>query len=261
MERIFDELSYTTRRVVPVHVNCQLDHTLFMVFARIFHSVFGHTPPTTGLSIRRLMNEIGNALVARQQVLLVCLDDANFIQAEGVFNYVLYPILRLYEGFPGVKSGVFLTVSNVDTDLRKVLDPSVMSVLQPISLSCRYCIGVRDVDCGEEIVGAFRDKIDLFLFLPVERSCTGPEQFDKYQVLGKFPLVFREAEGYRLPKTVVNAVAGLSQFTKRIFLGGTSRSSMRYSMVWKRSVVFPERLTPLSRVILLHKLIFCRVIP
>ncbi|OPY45592.1 MAG: ORC1-type DNA replication protein 2 [Methanoregulaceae archaeon PtaU1.Bin222] len=102
-----------------------------MIFARIFHGVFGHTPPTTGLSIRRLMNEIGNALVVRQQVLLVCLDDANFIQAEGVLNHVLYTILRLYEGFPGVRSGVFLTVSNVDTDLKKVLDPSVMSVLQP----------------------------------------------------------------------------------------------------------------------------------
>ncbi len=131
VERIFDELSYTTRKVVPVHVNCQLDHTHFMIFARIFHGVFGHTPPTTGLSIRRLMNEIGNALVVRQQVLLVCLDDANFIQAEGVLNHVLYTILRLYEGFPGVRSGVFLTVSNVDTDLKKVLDPSVMSVLQP----------------------------------------------------------------------------------------------------------------------------------
>ncbi|HOT03973.1 MAG TPA: ORC1-type DNA replication protein [Methanolinea sp.] len=134
VKRIFDELGCTTRRVVPVHVNCQLDHTHFMVFARIFHGIFGHTPPSTGLSIRRVMNEIGNALVARQQVLLVCLDDANFIQAEGVLNHVLYTILRLYEEFPGVKSGVFLTMSTIDTDLAKVLDPSVMSVLQPAEI-------------------------------------------------------------------------------------------------------------------------------
>lgn len=134
VKMIFAELEYTTRKVVPVRVNCQLDHTLFMVFARIFHGVFGHTPPTTGLSIRRLMNEIGNALVARQQVLLVCLDDANFIQAEGLLNHVLYTILRLYEEFPGVKSGVFMTVNNIDTDFRKILDPSVISVLQPTEI-------------------------------------------------------------------------------------------------------------------------------
>lgn len=128
---IFSELETTTQRVVPVHVNCQLDHTHFMIFARIFDKIFGHAPPTTGLSIRRLMNEIGHALTDRQQVLLVCLDDANFIQAEGLLNQVLYSILRLYEEFPGVKTGVFLTVSNLDNDFRLVLDGSVLSVLQP----------------------------------------------------------------------------------------------------------------------------------
>jgi len=152
VERIFDELSYTTRKVVPVHVNCQLDHTLFMVFAQIFNGVFGTTPPTTGLSIRRLMNEIGNPLVVRQQVLLVCLDDANFIQAEGVLNHVFYTILRLYEGFPGVRSGVFLIVGNVDTDLKKILDPSVMSVLQPTEV---YFLPYNE----DEIRGILRERI------------------------------------------------------------------------------------------------------
>jgi cell division control protein 6 len=167
VERIFDEISGTTRKVVPVHVNCQLDHTLFMVFARIFHGVFGHTPPTTGLSIRRLMNEIGNALVARQQVLLVCLDDANFIQAEGVLNHVLYTILRLYEAFPGVKSGVFLTVSTIDTDLKKVLDPSVLSVLQPTEV-------YFPPYSGEEVRGILHERVRRAVYPGV----IGSEVFD-----------------------------------------------------------------------------------
>jgi len=51
-------------------------------------------------------------------------------------------------------------------------------------------ICIRDVDRGKKVILAFYDKVDISLFLPVERRGTGPEQIDEYQVLGKFPEVF-----------------------------------------------------------------------
>lgn len=72
------------------------------------------------------------------------------------------------------------------------------------SLSCRNCIGIRHVDCGEETGRAFDDKVDLFHLLPVEGSGSGPEQFEIPRVPGKPSFVFREAEGYRVPEPIVN---------------------------------------------------------
>ena len=131
---IFSEIRETTQRIVPVYVNGQNDHTRFMVFTRIYEAVFGHLPPTTGISLRRLLNEIGKSLRDRGKVLLVCLDDANYLLHEGVLNDTVFSILRLYEEFPGVRSGVILTVSNIETDFRKELDACVISTMQPTEI-------------------------------------------------------------------------------------------------------------------------------
>ena len=65
VRHIFNEVRETTQRILPVYVNCQNDHTRFMVYTRIYESIFGHLPPTSGISFRRVMNEIGYALMDR----------------------------------------------------------------------------------------------------------------------------------------------------------------------------------------------------
>jgi cell division control protein 6 len=134
VRHIFNEVRETTQRILPVYVNCQNDHTRFMVYTRIYEGIFGHLPPTSGVSFRRVMNEIGYALKDRGKVLLVCLDDANYLLHEGVLNNTLYSILRLYEEFQGLRTGVVLTVSNIDTDFQRELDSCVMSVMQPTDI-------------------------------------------------------------------------------------------------------------------------------
>jgi cell division control protein 6 len=134
VRHLFSEIRETTQRIVPVYVNCQNHHTRFMVFTRIYEGVFGHLPPTTGISLRRILNEVGCALSERKKVLLVCLDDANYLLHDGVLNDTVFSILRLYEEFQGVRSGVILTVSNTETDFRKELDACVISSLQPTEI-------------------------------------------------------------------------------------------------------------------------------
>ncbi|MDD4255111.1 MAG: ORC1-type DNA replication protein [Methanofollis sp.] len=127
---LFAEIEETTRRVVPVLVSCQAERTAHAVFTRLFTSLFGHPPPTHGASSQRVLSGVGHTLAGRGAVLVVCLDDANYLAPKGVLNDVLARILRLHESCPGARTGVVMTDSSPDTDLSRALDPATRSVLQ-----------------------------------------------------------------------------------------------------------------------------------
>lgn len=129
--RIFSELEETPSRIVPVYVNCQLERSQFAVFAKIFGKLHGHQPPPSGTPIRQVVYDIGKTLHEKKLVLLVCFDDANYLFPGKVLNDVLYILLRLHGEYPDARAGVILPMSDMDADLRAVLDPSVFSVLRP----------------------------------------------------------------------------------------------------------------------------------
>lgn len=131
VRRIFAEVEETTQRVVPVLVSCQAERTAHAVFARVFTAVVGHPPPTHGASSHRVLAAIGRALTDRGAVLVVGLDDANYLAPKGVLNDVLARILRLHESYRGARTGVVMTDSSPDTDLSRVLDRATFSVLCP----------------------------------------------------------------------------------------------------------------------------------
>ena len=134
VKQIFAEVEETTKRILPVYVNCQNDKTLFAVLSRIHSHMFGHAPPALGYPGGQLLDKIGKTLMDRKVVLAVCLDDANYLLPGKVLNNILYTILRLYETYRGTRSGVMVTVSNVETNLFKELDPCVMSVFHPMEI-------------------------------------------------------------------------------------------------------------------------------
>jgi len=134
VKTIFAEVGETTRRIVPVYVNCHSEKTLFAILSRIHSELFGHSPPSLGNPRRDILDRIGTAIVERKVVLSVCLDDANYLLPDKVLNSVLSTLLRIYETYPGAKSGVIATVSNIDTNFYKELDPSVMSVFRPMEI-------------------------------------------------------------------------------------------------------------------------------
>lgn len=131
VHRIFSEVEETTRKLVPVYINCQNEQSRFTVFSRIHLKLFGTLPPPTGIAFRHIFDKICREIIEREIVLIVCLDDANYLLRDKVLNNTLYTLLRLHEEHRGARAGVILTTSNVDLDLSKELDPCVMSVLQP----------------------------------------------------------------------------------------------------------------------------------
>jgi len=116
--------------VVPVLVSCQVHRTAYVVYARVYLALFGHTPPESGIPLRRLSDRIARELNRRGAVLVVCLDDAGYLAAENVLSDLVAGILRMHEGYPGTRAGVMLVVSDVDVDLVRCLDPATRSVLQ-----------------------------------------------------------------------------------------------------------------------------------
>lgn len=134
VRRIFAEVREATGRVVPVLVPCQTERTTHAVLGQVFLALFGHPPPSHGASNGQLLDAVGRALAERGAALVVCLDDAAFLARHGVLDDLLARILRLYEAWPGARTGVVMTDASMGPALTPSLSRSTLSVLQARTL-------------------------------------------------------------------------------------------------------------------------------
>jgi cell division control protein 6 len=155
--RIFAELEQTTKKILPVYVNCQNDRTKYMVYSRIYAAIFGHAPARTGVSIKSVMDAIGGALQQQERSLIVCLDDANLLHYNNTLGDVINSLLRLHQDYPGARAAVFATVSDMDLDLVTELNRWVISPFRPSDIY----FPPYDAD---EIRGILRDRIRIGLY-------------------------------------------------------------------------------------------------
>lgn len=128
--KLFEEIKGATQKVVPIHINCKIDSTRYAIFSQIFQGLFGFTPPSSGVSFKKIFSNIAKQLVEKEKVLIVALDDVNYLVYEQEANDVLYSLLRAHETQPGTKIGVFVVSSDLSIDLLSALDPRVQSIFQ-----------------------------------------------------------------------------------------------------------------------------------
>ncbi|RAP50113.1 MAG: AAA family ATPase, partial [Methanosphaera sp. rholeuAM74] len=112
--------------LICVYVNCQLHSTKYDIFSQIYKKMFGHTPPETGVPFAKIYNAVMNELYDTGKALIVALDDINHLFKGNVISTVFYEILRAYESFEGVRTGIFAVIS--DVDFRYILDKNVGSI-------------------------------------------------------------------------------------------------------------------------------------
>ncbi len=155
--RIFAELEQTTKKIVPVYVNCQNDRTKYMVFSRIYAAIVGHAPARTGVSIKSVLDAIGGALQRQEKSLIVCLDDANLLHYNNLLGDVVNSLLRLHQDYPGARAAVFATVSDMNLDLAADLSKWVLSPFRPSDIY----FPPYDTD---EIRGILQDRIRIGLY-------------------------------------------------------------------------------------------------
>jgi archaeal cell division control protein 6 len=143
--KVFKEVEAHAPNVVAVKVNCQIDSTRFAVISRIYRKLFGISPPNSGIAFRKIFETVVNFLVSSEKVLLVALDDLNYLCYEGHANEVMYSLLRAHEQYPGAKIGVIGIVN--DTSDLYCIDSRVNSVFLPEEISFpRYgSAEIRDI--------------------------------------------------------------------------------------------------------------------
>ncbi len=127
--KIFEEIEKHTSKIIPVLVNCQVASTKYAVFSHIFNKLIGYSPPSSGVSFKKVFGEVVKYLVEHERILVVALDDMNYLFYENEVNEVLYSVLRAHETYPGARMGVIAVLS--DTGVPHMLDPKVESVFLP----------------------------------------------------------------------------------------------------------------------------------
>ncbi len=134
VKKVFAEIEETTKKLVPVYINCQIDNTKFAIFSQIYRRLSGHLPPASGTSFKQVFDAIARILKREDQVLIVCLDDANYLLYENEINRVLYTLLRSHEAYPGIRIGVIAIISDMSVDLPGEVDARVASVFRPTEI-------------------------------------------------------------------------------------------------------------------------------
>ena len=129
IRKVFELVEKTTEKVVCVYINCQLHTTRFGIFSQIYKKLFGHIPPETGVPFSRIYDQIMHKLQSDKKALIVALDDVNYLFQSKAANKVFYDLLRAYEEYPSVKTGIFAILS--DLEFRYAFDKNVNTVFIP----------------------------------------------------------------------------------------------------------------------------------
>ena len=130
VQKLFGELGGQTD-IQTVRVNCQVDSTRYAVFSRIFQGIFDYEPPSSGISFKKLFGQLTERQVDDEDVLVVALDDVNYLCYENEASDTLGSLLRAHETHSGVKIGVIVVSSDLSLDLIDELDTRVQSVFRP----------------------------------------------------------------------------------------------------------------------------------
>jgi cell division control protein 6 len=143
--KLFEELEAHSSKVIPVYINCQMDYTRYAVFYQLYKKIFEHAPPSSGISFKRIFEKVARHAAEKGIVMVVALDDINYLFHEKEVDHVLYSILRAHETFPGARMGVIAVLS--EPALSYVFDPRVASVFQAeeITYPLYTKVEIRDI--------------------------------------------------------------------------------------------------------------------
>ncbi len=158
--KLIEEIEKHTPKIVPVLVNCSMNSTRYAVFSQIFRKLIGYAPPSSGVSFKKIFGEVAKYLTEHEKVLLVALDDMNYLFYENEVNEVLYSLLRAHETHPGARVGVIAILS--ETGVPHILDPKVESVFLPeeIKFSQYSRDEIRDILSNRARLGFYPGVLD-----------------------------------------------------------------------------------------------------
>ncbi|MCL2115409.1 MAG: AAA family ATPase [Methanobrevibacter sp.] len=129
--KYFSMMEERFTNVVCVHVNCQINTTEYKIFSKIYKRLFGRQINVSGLSKFNIYDEVMEYIINEEKVLIVALDDYNYMKTGQELNRTLYNLLRAHESYPGVKIAV-LTIINTNNNI--LIDSQVSTIFHPIEV-------------------------------------------------------------------------------------------------------------------------------
>ncbi|MFB6164404.1 MAG: ORC1-type DNA replication protein [Haloarculaceae archaeon] len=160
VQKLFSELRAQAPAVQAVRVNCQVNGTRYSVFSRLFEGIFDYEPPSSGISFKKLFGQITDRLVDDEEVLVVALDDVNYLFYENEASDTLYSLLRAHEEHAGAKIGVICISSDLELDVIAELDGRVQSVFRPEEVYFPTYDEAEIADIlGERVTRGFHDGV------------------------------------------------------------------------------------------------------
>ncbi|MFC6615393.1 ORC1-type DNA replication protein [Halopenitus salinus] len=159
IQKLFGELAGGSD-VRTVRVNCQVDSTRYAVFSRLFERIFEYEPPSSGISFKKLFGQITDRLIEEDEVLVVALDDVNYLFYENEASDTLYSMLRAHETHSGARIGVIVVSSDLSLEVIDELDSRVQSVFRPEEVYFPVYDVPEIVDIlGERVERGFQDGV------------------------------------------------------------------------------------------------------
>ncbi len=134
VKKIFSDIEEMESKMIPIQINCQIENTRFSILSEIYKRLAGHLPSAAGNSFKRVYESIAQAILEQDRVVVVGLDDANYLMVENELNKILYALLRSHEAYPGTRIGVIVVISDMDVDLSREIDSRVRSVFAPTEI-------------------------------------------------------------------------------------------------------------------------------
>ena len=131
VRRIFSEIRANGERFIPVYINCHAGRLKFDIFSTIYTELHEQAPPRKAQTVHRLIEKIGKRVREREEVLLVCFDNADALLPEYLLEIIICPILAYFNKHPKMRVFFILTMSMMTVDRRPALDPCIISVLRP----------------------------------------------------------------------------------------------------------------------------------
>jgi len=275
IKKVFEMVEKTSDRVVCAYINCQLHTTRFNIFSQIYNKIFGHLPPETGVPFSRIYQQIMQHLSQTNKALIVALDDVNYLFHSQNANKIFYDILRAQELYPGVRTGVFAILS--DIEFRYALDKNVNSVFIPQEiifnpysraeirniLEERVKVGFYPEVISEELIDDITDETllngDLRVGIDLLRVSANLAEADASKIIKEKHV--KEALKKSISVNLIHTLKSLSENEKRVLKSITDSSEEHLTAGKLYNVVQEKTNTSYSSFNrILNKLEFLRLI-
>jgi cell division control protein 6 len=129
--KYFSLMEERFNNVICVHVNCQINTTEYKIFSKIYKKLFGKQISVSRLSKFNIYDEVMEYIVKNEKVLIIALDDYNYMKTGQELNRTLYNLLRAHESYFGAKISI-LTIENINDNI--IIDSQVSTMFHPIEI-------------------------------------------------------------------------------------------------------------------------------